>query len=87
MEYHSHSVRDGTHRFNISHASNFETRLDVQQCDQFVLCPPSRIELASWDVMPRKLAAVVKSEIAKDVTKLPSLEPRDLLQRVAAPPN
>ena len=36
--------------------------------------------------MPERIAAVVRSEVAKDLTKLPEIELRDMLQQLTAEP-
>jgi protein required for attachment to host cells len=82
MEYHSDPVRDETRRFAFSLLSDLETRFAAGEFEQLVICAPPRMLGALRDAMPDRIAAAVRSEIAKDFTKLPERELRRLLERL-----
>lgn len=80
MEYHSDPVRDQTRRFAEAILSDLEDRLDRKEFEQLVIYAPPRMLGALREAMSERMALVVISETAKDVTKLPELELRELLQ-------
>lgn len=87
MEYHSDPVRDETRKFAASLLSDIEARFNAGDFDQLVICAPPRMLGVLREVMPNKLTSVVRSEVAKDFTKLPPLELRKLLQHLTATPD
>ena len=86
MEYHSDPVRDETRKFARSLLADLDTRLSAGEFDRLVICAPPRMLGALREAMPERIAAVVRSEVAKDLTKLPEIELRDMLQQLTAEP-
>ena len=86
MEYHSDPVLEETRNFAIALLNDLEARLDAGEFERLVICAPPRMLGLLREVMPRRLAAVVHSEVAKDYTRLPVLDLRALMERMAAPP-
>lgn len=86
MEYHSDPVREQTRRFATSVLADLEARFDAGEFDELVICAPPRMLGALREAIPEKLAAVVRSEVAKDYTKLPPLALRETLQRLTSAP-
>lgn len=86
MEYHADPVRDETRRFALSLLSDLEARRAAGDFDQLVICAPPRMLGVLRELMPAGLAAVVRAQVAKDLTKLPALKLRAQLQRLTAMP-
>ena len=79
MEYHSDPVRDETRKFARSLLANLDTRLTAGEFDRLVICAPlaclARFGRPCLKGLPRSSG----SEVAKDFTKLPEIELRDML--------
>lgn len=86
MEYHADPVRDETRRFALSLLSDLEARRAAGDFDQLVICAPPRMLGVLRELMSAGLAAVVRAQVAKDLTKLPALKLRAQLQRLTAMP-
>lgn len=84
MDYHADPVREETRRFATSLLSDLETRRLAGEFDQLVICAPPRMLGILRDHMPTGLAAVVRAQVAKDLTKLPALQLRAQLQGLTA---
>ena len=80
MEYRSDPVREETANFAASLLSELATRHAEGEFDELVICAPPRMLGALRDAMPARLAAIVTSEIGKDLTRLPTRELREVLE-------
>lgn len=80
MEYHSDPVRGETADFAASLLTELAARHAQGEFDELVICAPPRMLGALRDAMPARLAAIVTSEIDKDLTKLPARELREVLE-------
>lgn len=86
MEYPADPVRDETRRFAGSLLSDLEARRGAGDFDQLVICAPPRMLGILREVMPTELAAVIRVQVAKDLTKLPALKLREQVRRLTALP-
>ena len=87
MEYRSDPVREEATAFARSIIDELESRRGAGEFDALIVCAPPRVLGAIREVMPEGLKAVVRSETAKDLTKLPELELREALQRLVGGPD
>lgn len=87
MEYHADPVRDETRRFAIALLSQLEDRRAAGAFAQLLICAPPRMLGVLRELMPAALAAVVRAQVAKDLTKLPALKIRAQLRRLTAIPS
>lgn len=87
MEYRSDPVREETSAFVRTIIDELEARRGAGEFDALIVCAPPRLLGAIRDIMPEALKAVVRSEVAKELTKLPELELRDALRRLVAGPD
>lgn len=86
MEYHSDPVRDETRGFAASIASALEARLRRGDFDRLVICAPPRMLNVLRETMSDALAASIKTQLAKDFTKLSELELHKRLQDLVGVP-
>lgn len=86
MEYHSDPLREETRKFAASLLSTLKTRFAAGEFDQLVICAPPRMLNALREAMPEGLSAIVRSQVAKDFTKVAELELRQLLQPLTGVP-
>jgi protein required for attachment to host cells len=84
MEYHSDPVRGELERFARAIVDELEARRAAGGFERLVVYAPPRMLGAMRDAMPEKLAAVVQHELAKDLTKLPELELRRIVEELLA---
>ena len=87
MEYRSDPVRDETRRFAASIVSALQARFERGEFDKLMICAPPRMLNALRKTLPEALAAVVRSEVAKDLSKLPELELHKRLEDLSGAPN
>ena len=80
MEYHSDPVRDRERAFAVLMARTLEAHRAAGEIDELIVVAAPQTLGDLRDALPAKLKRIVTSEIAKDLTKLPTHE---LLKRLA----
>ena len=86
MEYRSDPVREETATFAASLLSELATRHAEGEFDELVICAPPRMLGALREAMPARLAGAVSGEIGKDLTRLPELDLRRVLEDLGSLP-